>query len=139
MKHISLPSRLLTISVAVMAIHLTACSAPPASVQLDSPPQDAVVDQRQELSGKVAPPNTTVIVVTRPMETSDYWVQPSVTVGSDGKWSVLVYFGEPGAAHKGKKFEVRAFAAPKIKLTEGKTPGWPAATAQSEVLRYTRK
>lgn len=139
MKHAFLPTRVLIFSVATMAIHLTACSAPTASVQLDSPLQDAVVDQRQELAGKVTPPNTTVVVVIRPMETSDYWVQPSVTIANDGKWSVLVYFGEPGAAHRGKKFEVRAFAAPKSKLKEGKTSGWPAAAAQSEVLRYTRK
>ena len=139
MKQLFLSTRFLTLSIAAMAIHLTAWGAPPVSLQLDSPPQDAVVGQRQELSGKVTPPNTPVIVVIRPMETSDYWVQPQVTVGTDGKWSVLVYFGEPGATHKGKKFEVRAFASPKAKFNEGKTSGWPAATAQSEVFRYTRK
>ena len=126
-------------SLAFSVIPFTACSAPPTKVQLDSPGQNAIVDQRQELSGKVTPPTATVAVVIRPMETSDYWVQPSVTVGNDGTWSLLVYFGEPGPAHKGKKFEVRAFASPTTPLKEGKTSGWPTAAAQSDVMRYTRR
>ena len=127
------------LALPLWAIASTTHGAPPTTVQIDTPAQNTVVDQRQEITGRVTPPNATVVVVVHPMENSDYWAQPSVTVGNDGAWSVLVYFGEPGAAHAGKRFEVRAFASPRAPVNEGRTSGWPVAAAQSNVMRYTRR
>lgn len=79
-----------------------------------------------------------VYVVIRPEGTPDYWVQPNVSVGDDGKWRVLVYFGED-ATPPGTKFEVRAFANPKGKLKEGdKLSNWPKAEARSDLIVVQR-
>lgn len=122
-----------------LAPDLSARGAEPPTVRIDSPPGNSVVDQRQEISGTVSPSTAKVWLVIRPMETSDFWVQPPVTVDTDGKWAVVVYFGDPGAAHSGKRYEVRAFADPVIPLKEGKSASWPAAAGQSDVLRCTRR
>lgn len=124
-------------STALLATYSIAAEVP--TVRIDSPSTNSIVDQRQEISGTVTPSGAEVWVVIRPMETSDFWVQPQVTVGNDGKWTALVYFGDPGGAHSGKKFEVRAFANPSTPLKEGKGKSWPKSSTQSDVFRYTRR
>ncbi len=79
-------------------------------------------------------------MVVHPMEVSEYWVQPPVTVKKDGTWRVMIYIGRPGTIDVGKQFEIMAVANPKVKLNEGdKLRGWPEAQWKSEVIFVTRQ
>jgi hypothetical protein len=109
------------------------------TISITAPKKGVEVNHRYEVSGKVSDSKADVWVVVRPMEQSDFWVQPPVTVDNDGTWKVTVYFGEAGLAHVGKRFEVRAFANPTGKISEGKTAQWPKASAQSNVVEVVRK
>jgi len=74
------------------------------------------------------------------METSDFWVQPSVTIREGGKWKSLCYFGEAGLADLGKHYEVLVIANPKERLKEDQLlADWPAAQSKSQVLEVVRK
>lgn len=108
------------------------------SVSIASPKNNDKVDYRQEVNGKVSDPNAEVWVVIHPVETSDFWVQPPVTVKEDGSWKTAAYFGEAGQ-HVGKKFEVRAFANPVGPISEGKSAQWPKAAARSNVIEVVRR
>lgn len=109
-----------------------------SSLAIQSPKSGARVDHRQEVNGKVSDSNADVWVVIRPLETSDFWVQPPVTVKEDGSWKVVVYFGEAGR-HVGKQYELRAFANPVGKISEGRTTQWPKAAARSNVVEVVRQ
>jgi hypothetical protein len=88
----------------------------------------------------VADPNAKVWIVVQPLATGEFWVQPAVTVGSDGAWAAQIYIGQPGSKDIGKYFEVMAFANPTLALREGlvlKT--WPEAQWKSQVVRVTRR
>lgn len=78
-------------------------------------------------------------MVIHPMDVSEYWVQPSITVKESGRWKVQVYVGRPGGADVGKHFEVRAFAEPTEKLKEGRRTEWPGAKWKSQVVEVIRK
>jgi hypothetical protein len=125
------------VGAALLATSSIAADLP--TVRIDSPKTNSIVDQRQEMSGTVFPASAEVWVVIRPTETSDFWVQRQITVGNDGKWTVEVYFGDPGETHSGKKYEVRAFANPSSPLKEGKGKSWPKSAAQSDLFRYSRR
>jgi hypothetical protein len=74
------------------------------------------------------------------METTDYWVQPSVTIREGGRWKVLCYFGETGPAHSGKHYAVLAIANPKKKLREDQLLAeWPVAQSKSQVVKVVRE
>src|SRR5438128_2749139 len=66
------------------------------SIQITLPSDRAQVPVRAMIEGIVGDPNAKVWVIVHPMETSDYWVQPSTTVKEDGTWRVQVYFGRGG-------------------------------------------
>ena len=133
-------TRLLSLlAVTALALAGSARAADAPAVIIHKPVDGAKVDHRQEVSGKVSDPNADVWVVVHPMETSDFWIQPRITVREDGSWKVIAYFGNAGTAHKRKQFEVRAFANPSANLTEGKSNQWPAAEAKSNVLEVTRR
>jgi hypothetical protein len=108
-------------------------------VVITSPKSGTVVEYRHEVNGTVSDPNADVWVVIRPVETSDFWVAPPVTVKEDGSWKVKAYFGEDKPEHSGKPFEVRAFANPVGNISEGKTTQWPRAAAKSNVANVVRK
>ena len=128
------------ILLALMLISMTFFSYAQQSltVAITQPQPDAKVEQRATVSGSVSDPRAKVWVVIHPTETSGFWVQPPVTVDSDGTWSVLAYFGE-GSRDSGKPYEIRAFANPSETLKPGERSDWPTASAQSKVVRVTRK
>jgi hypothetical protein len=96
--------------------------------------------ERPIVEGSVSDPTAVVWVVVHPLEVSDYWVQPSVTVRNKGAWKVQVHIGRPGNLDIRKIFEMRAVANPKDKLHEGEVlSGWPGAEAISDVIEVTRK
>jgi hypothetical protein len=109
-------------------------------VEITAPPDKASVLQRPIVEGRVSDPSATVWVVVHPLEVSDYWVQPRVTVRANGSWKVQIHIGRPGSVDVGKTFEIRAVANPESNLSEGKIlPNWPKARAISDVIEVTRK
>jgi hypothetical protein len=107
-------------------------------ISIQSPADNAQVDYRDDVTGTVSNSAAIVWVVIRPRETSDFWVQTPVTVRQNGAWRVRVYFGEAGK-HVGKQYEVRAFANPTVRLSEGKRSDWPKAEAQSDLVEVIRR
>ena len=92
------------------------------------------------MEGTVSDSTAKVWVIVHPMEVSDYWVQPPVTMREGGKWKVQIHIGRPGAVDVGKHFEIVAVANPKNSLKEGdKLKAWPEAKWKSQVIEVTRK
>lgn len=109
-------------------------------LRIAAPPDKAKVPERPFVEGTVTDPNAKVWVVVHPMEVSDYWVQPSVTVKGNGTWKVMIYIGRPGTIDVGKQFEIMAVANPKARLKEGDVlREWPEAQRKSQVIEVTRK
>lgn len=119
---------------------LATLEAPKANLRITMPADQARVPERPLVEGTVADPKAKVRVIVHPMEVSDYWVQPSVSVRKDGTWKVMIYIGRPGGLDVGKRFEVMAVANPKLPLKEGNVlSGWPDAQWKSQVIEVTRK
>lgn len=111
---------------------------PRAMLNITTPSDKAQVPDRPLIEGTVADPNAGVWVIVHPMEVSDYWVQPSVSVKEDGTWKVKIYVGRPEDV--GKQFEIMAVANPRAGLKEGdKHDGWPEAQWKSQVIEVTRR
>lgn len=109
-------------------------------IHITSPADGIESGERVMVDGLVANPNAEVWVVVHPNDVSNYWVQPKVSVNTDGKWRAQVYLGKPGNADVGKRFEIRAIASPKVHLSEGDvSTGWPDAEAHSEIVTAIRK
>lgn len=110
------------------------------NLRITAPLDKAKVLERPYVEGTVADSNVKVWVIVHPMEVSDYWVQPSVTVKETGSWKVKIYIGRPGSIDVGKQFEIMAVANPKMSIKEGDViSGWPDAQAKSQVIEVTRK
>ncbi len=128
-----------------LSIFLTIISASLASGQelnlhITAPPDKVQVPERPFVEGTVADPNAKVWVIVHPMEVSDYWVQPSITVKRDGTWKVKIYIGRPGRIDVGKQFEIMAIANPKVRLKEGSIlKEWPESQWKSQVIEVIRK
>jgi hypothetical protein len=119
-------------------LHLAAAQG--ENITIKSPSDGASVPERPIVEGVVMDKTAQVWVIVHPMETSDYWVQPKVTVRKEGLWRVQVYIGRPGNIDVGKHFEMMSVANPKQMLREGKVLGtWPEAQSQSEVIEVIRK
>jgi hypothetical protein len=73
------------------------------------------------------------------MATSDYWVQPPISINKKGGWTTEAYFGQSESVDSGAKFEVQAFAGVTSPLAIGKMPDWPKAAASSDLVVVTRK
>jgi hypothetical protein len=109
-------------------------------ITITSPHDDSEVDQRHFIQGMVSAPDKDVWVVVHPLDTSSYWVQPRVSVRSDGTWRVVAYFGRSGDLDKGKKFEVVAIGSPREALQEGEYGStWPDAHWTSSPVVVIRR
>jgi hypothetical protein len=109
-------------------------------VWITEPKNRDKVPERPYIEGKVSNANSAVWLVVHPMEGSDYWVQPQLTVNQDGTWRVDAYLGRPGGADAGKHFEIMAIANPKRPLKEGDVLRfWPDAESKSAVVEVVRK
>jgi hypothetical protein len=109
-------------------------------LRITKPEPGAAVVERPFVEGTVSDPNAEVWVIVHPMEMSEFWVQPAVTVKEDGTWKVQIYIGRSGGSDVGKYFEIMAVASPRTTLKEGKLerPGWPKGEAKSQVVEVTR-
>jgi hypothetical protein len=130
--------------VSILAILLTVVIAGAQQskhlIRITAPTDKTHVSDRPAVEGTVTDSQDRVWVIVHPLEVSDYWVQPSVTVREDGTWKVIPYIGRPGGADIGKEFELMAVANPKAPLKEGLVlSGWPEAQARSQVVEVTRK
>jgi hypothetical protein len=103
-------------------------------------PQDgAFVSARDSVVGTVTGAADAVWVVVHPVTTSDFWVQPPVTVRGNGTWRVVAYFGRTGV-DAGTVYEVRAFSGGREILQEGKRSAWPQVSGiKSDVVSVTRR
>lgn len=109
-------------------------------INIIKPKDGGSVSERPYVRGTVADPNAKVWVIVHPMEVSNYWVQPRVSVKKDGTWKVCIYVGRPGSVDVGKHFEIMAVANPKSKLKEGDILNeWSEARWESEIIEVVRK
>ncbi len=109
-------------------------------IWITEPKNRETVPERPYVEGKVSNTTAAVWVLVHPMEVSDYWVQPQLTVNRDGAWRVGIYIGRPGTVDAGKRFEIMAIANPKRPLKEGDVLRfWPDAESKSEVVEVIRK
>ena len=116
----------------------TTTQAQSLRIEISEPTDGVKVAQKQYVKGMVSDPEADVLVVIHPVETSGFWVQPPVTVKSNGTWRVKAHFGRAGM-DSGKEFEIRAFANPEGMLREGKSGSWPKAAARSDVADVIRE
>lgn len=110
-----------------------------APIAIAKPCDSSKVGWRTLIAGRVANPQSKVHLIIHPLEVSDYWVQPRITVNSDGSWQVLAYFGHDGNVDRGKPYEIMAIADPTAEIKEGESlKDWPLAKVHSDVVRLTR-
>jgi hypothetical protein len=129
----------LTVIWFVMAFDAAVATAK-LEIIISTPVYGSHVIERPYVAGTVTDPNASLWVVVHPMDVSDYWVQPAVTVRRDGSWKVQIYIGRSGNVDVGKRFEIRAVANPKVRLREGLVlPGWPQAGVISDVVEVERR
>ncbi len=113
---------------------------PKLLINITEPTEGPAVPRRPFVKGTVSDPNAKVWVIVHPMETGNYWVQPSLTPKKDGTWKVMIYIGRPGTEDVGKHFEIMAVANPEKKLKEGDVlSGYPEAKGKTQVIELTRK
>lgn len=129
---------LLLNSLLVTVLFTFPASAADLKITITDPADGSKVIQREYVKGTVSDPHADVWVVIHPVETSDFWIQPPVTVKNNGTWKVKAYFGRAGM-DVGKEFEIRAFANPVSALQEGKSSNWPSSEARSDVVDVIRK
>lgn len=109
-------------------------------IRITAPSDNEQVVELPFVEGTVSDSSAKVWVIVHPMEVSDYWVQPPVTMREGGKWKVQIHIGRPGADDVGKHFEIMAVANPKNSLKEGdKLKEWPEAKWKSQVIEVIRK
>ncbi len=128
------------LAAAIVVAIVTAAPLAQTKVSITSPVDGSSVGERPVVEGMVGDPKATVWVVVHPLEISDYWVQPRLSVRETGSWKVQINIGRPGRIDVGKLFEIRAVANPKMDLREGLVlDRWPESAAMSELVEVTRK
>jgi hypothetical protein len=109
-------------------------------VKIVRPTEGTTISSQSIVEGQSSNPNTTIWIIVHPLEVSDYWVQPRVSVRSNGQWAANVYVGRSGDLDAGKRFELLAVANPRTALKEGAVlADWPEAEARSEVVMVVHK
>jgi hypothetical protein len=108
------------------------------SIQILSPRFGALVRRDTLVSGVVARPASTVLVVIHPMSTDQYWPQRKVNVRNDGTWAVEVLIGSVASDERGARFEIVAVADPLSSVSEV-LRDWPDAKARSDIIQVIRK
>ena len=113
---------------------------PQVPIIINLPVNNESVSQRPLIQGSVSNSSYEVWVIVHPMEVSDYWVQPKLTVRNNGIWKASIYIGREGNVDVGKHFEIMAIANPSEKIEGGmKLSYWPDAEEKSEIVVLIRK
>ncbi|MGZ5462597.1 MAG: hypothetical protein ACXWLY_06540 [Thermoanaerobaculia bacterium] len=109
-------------------------------VAITSPVHGSHAVERLIVEGTVSDPKAAVWIVVHPLEVSDYWVQPRISVRENGSWKVQINIGRTGPVDVGKLFEIRAVSNPKADVREGLVlDHWPESTSMSDVIEVTRR
>ena len=74
---------------------------------------DQRVAPRESVGGRAPPGTQQIWLIVHPRETDACWAQGPGTADADGIWQIMGSFGEVGAQHSGKLYEVRAIAGPR--------------------------
>jgi len=129
-------------SATLIFLVLLALSSPAFSGQIELKLRllpGETVPARMMIEGYISVSGPTVWVIVHPMETSEYWVQPAVTIQGN-RLSAMVYIGRPGEVDMGKRFEIMAVADPQQNLREGFIlDAWPKGLARSEIIMVVRQ
>lgn len=112
---------------------------PPASgLTIYHPYHGQFIPRLSFAEGRVSNADTVWIVI-RPVEGSNYWVQPPIKVEND-KWKGLIYIGSVDKGDIGVRSQVRAFVNPTHVVKEGDVlTTWPEAELSSEAIVVVRK
>lgn len=123
-----------------LTLSASGVSGSDAALVLSSPANGARVPWRACLEGSLVGSMGVPVPVVHPLESSDYYVQPAVSIFEGGRrFKVMAFFGENGRAHLGKRFEVMVLQRPKRPLREGQLLSyWPEADLRSEVVEVVR-
>jgi hypothetical protein len=133
-------TRKVILPIVLLAATILIAGEEQLKVRITAPADKSQVPERPFVKGTVSDANAVVWVVVHPMDTSDYWVQPPVTVKEDGAWKVKIYIGRPGNADVGKQFEIIAVTNSESEIKEGDVlKNWPKAQAKSQVIEVTRQ
>jgi hypothetical protein len=92
-----------------------------------------LTDWKKVVNGTVKDVNKKYYLVVHPIIGGDYYIQPDITVLSDGSWKGVAYFGR-ASNDFGKYFEVWLIANPIGKLSVG-----DVFTSMPEAELYSRK
>lgn len=65
------------------------------ALRIKVPVQNERVPERPFVERTLSDPKATVWVIVHPMEISNYWVQPTVSVMENSTWKVKIYVGRP--------------------------------------------
>jgi hypothetical protein len=133
--------KIVSVFVFIMAmVAISIAHGQQQTLRITVPRDNANVPERLYVEGTAKDSNLKVWVIVHPMEVSDYWVQPAVTVKENGSWKVKIYIGRPGSVDADKHFEIMAVANTKNKVKEGDVLSyWPEALAKSQVVEVIRK
>ncbi len=102
-------------------------------IEITSPAEGATVTMTELVRGTVSDPKLNVYILIHPLVTNLWWVQNIPTVGPDGRWQSLCYFGTENNGI-GEPFEIIAIATTKQELYK---PGDTLKTVPSDILRST--
>jgi hypothetical protein len=72
------------------------------------------VAPRESVGGRAPPGTQQIWLIVHPREIDGCWAQGPGTADDDGNWQIMGHFGEVGAQHAGKLYEVRAIAGPRL-------------------------
>ena len=104
------------------------------AVTITSPVNNAAVEDRVLVEGRVSKECGQPWLIVHPLEVSSSWVQPRPIVDGEGKWRVNAYVGENGKQW-GQQFELVAVACPSRALALGQVlEGVPSAGAVSQAI-----
>ena len=125
-----------------LAAALLYAAAVSAQVAITTPADQSVVCPITKVTGQIdgaarSAANGELWIVVHPMLIGSCWVQAPASIGSTGKWTAYIHFGERIADHDGKPFEFKAMVLT-ARPTVGKTTCWPASAWSSPVTSVTR-
>lgn len=110
------------------------------SIRILEPREGEAVEAAHMIRGRISDRAGRVWVVIHPLDTSSYWVQRRVSVGSGGDWEMMGFFGRLGSEDSGRSFEVLAVVDPVVPLGEGTILArWPPSRLVSQAVVVRRK
>jgi hypothetical protein len=128
----------MTALVFALSMHASAAKG----IEIVSPVDNAGVAWRSCVSGYLAVGDRPAWLIIRPFGSSDHFVQPSISLRTQGDhpwFRVQGYFGEDTPLHNGVRFEIQVVQNARVALREGMVlPTFPDAQFRSPVIEVVR-